>query len=428
MSGHAARLRAAIERERKRLPKSCPLRVTSAGQWAKTIDGNRRTFGSVLSVTRQEAEARYHAFVADLAAGRDPRPIDADRVTVGFVFNRYLERQAERAEAGEVERKTLATRIHRLRVVGEHLGERRPVDHLTPAVFGSARTSLLARHSPASAALLMSQARHAFAWAVEHRILDRAPHYGDEWRPPPMRERRLASRGKGFPGGRRHFTGEEVRRLLEAAPPLLRVSVLLAVSAGMLAADLARLRRDEVDFDAGWIDHTRHKTGIPRRAPVWPEVREAWEAWRAHHRRRGDRRAPGAEDLFVVTETGLAVARRGVEFAADGTPREKSTDALRIAFDKALRKSGVRPKARKVEIGPMPAEARGIGFSTLRRTCATFADGAGDRLAKARIMAHAADAAIDDSYVDRIADDRIIAVSNAVRRHVFPDAEPLTRA
>lgn len=411
MNDHHTRLREAIARERARRPKSCPLRIASNGQWSKNVGGKRRTFGSVLDVSRAEAEARLYAYLADVSVGRDPRPIDAGRTTVEDVVSRFVADLEARVRAGEVESKTLASRTRYVRDAGRAIGLDRKVAALRPRDFAAARRRLVALREPVSVNLAVSAMRSAFRWAHEvDDLIDALPAYGDSWKPLPRAALRRGRRGKGFPGGRRHFHPEEVRALLEAASPLMRAAILLGVSAGMLAADLAVLRADQVDLERGWIDDLRPKTGVPRRAPVWPETREAILAWRADHERRGDVRAKGAERLLLVTRTGRPVSRESAAIDREtGLVLEEKTSAIIQSFRRLLVSSGVRAAS---------SDAPGIGFATLRRTCATYADAAGDRLAKARIMAHVVED-VDDSYVDHVSDDRIRAVSDVIRGRLF---------
>lgn len=418
MTDHRTRLRDAIERERRRRPASCPLRVTSNGQWAKNVHGKRRTFGSVLDVSRDEAVARFHRYMSDVGVGRDPRPIDADRVTVNRVIEAFMSDAIDRADSGAITAKTLSTMVRRCREGAAALGPHRAVDSLSPRDFKLGVERLLASQSPSTVGLVVSQLRSAFKWAAEvDRMIDRLPDYGTHWKKPAPRVIRVARRTRGF-DGRRHFHAEEIAAVLEVASPMLRVCILLGVSAGMNAADIATLRVGSVDLGRDWIDDIRVKTGIPRRAPVWPELRAAVDAWRDADERRGSPRAAGAEGLLVVTRGGFPVVRRDFTVTEDGKGQDHETNAVGLAFKRALDRSGVR----RLDEDGRVVGARGIGFSTLRRTCATFADAAGDRLAKARIMAHAADSDVDDSYVDHISDERLERVSSVVRAAVFPGA------
>ena len=94
-------------------------------------------------------------------------------------------------------------------------------------------------------------------------------------------------RGKG----RKLFTADEIRRIIDAAGLQLRAMILLGINAGFGNADCGELPLSAVDLETGIIDYpARPKTGIARRCPLWPETEpSSAKAWRNARSRNGKR-------------------------------------------------------------------------------------------------------------------------------------------
>jgi integrase len=134
--------------------------------------------------------------------------------------------------------------------------------------------------------------------------------------------------------------------------------VLLGLNAGLSNADVGRLPRDALDLDGGWLTFPRPKTGIARRAALWPETVAAVRAALA---KGPDPNDPGDAGLAFITK--------------HGTAWDKDTRAHRVSaeFAKLLRKVGING---------------GRKFYSLRHTYRTAADGAKDQPAAGLTMGH----------------------------------------
>jgi len=64
----------------------------------------------------------------------------------------------------------------------------------------------------------------------------------------------------------------DVWKLLDEADVQLRAMILLGLNCGFGQKDNADLQRSALAGRPGWIDAPRTKTGIARRAPLWPET------------------------------------------------------------------------------------------------------------------------------------------------------------
>jgi len=81
--------------------------------------------------------------------------------------------------------------------------------------------------------------------------------------------------------GPRLFTAEEIRRMLDVVVPELRAMILLGINVGYGNTDCTRLEPRHLNLQIGWADFPRPKTGIQRRAKLWPETVQAITAWQA---------------------------------------------------------------------------------------------------------------------------------------------------
>lgn len=408
--------REAIAAARRSLPRGCPLHVRANGQWGRRHDGGVITFGSVRSVPLGEALRRYHEFAAAIAAGRTPAAVGS--VTVGELFAAFAERQASRSMRGALSGKTVAGYVRHLRWAEPILGSRSPVSALGRADFASLLAGAeAAGWAPATTAGMVNAVRAAMLWAVDVEILDRVPPYGRGFRRPARaaERRHRATVGRG---GERAFDGEEIRRLLALASPLMRCAILLGVSCGCGQGDVSALPRSAVRGD--WIDFPRPKTGIPRRAPVWPELAAALDEYARADR---GRRTSETRGLVFASRAGTPLVWRGFARDAGGAIIQRETDLIGPAFVRLL----VKARIRRTRGESRGLDATGLGFYSLRRTCATMLDAQGDALARHVIMGHATDGSVADAYVQRVDDERLVKVSHGVRSLLLGPASPGTR-
>src|SRR5262249_10148023 len=94
------------------------------------------------------------------------------------------------------------------------------------------------------------------------------------------------------------LTQDEILRMLGAAGDQLRAMILLAVNAGLGNSDCSRICKHNLDLEKGWLDYPRAKTGVERRAPLWPET---IEAIRHVLEKRREPKNPDDRDLVFVT-------------------------------------------------------------------------------------------------------------------------------
>ncbi len=171
------------------------------------------------------------------------------------------------------------------------------------------RRELATTHGPASLGLDVRQIRTMFKWAHESGLLERPARLGPDFRAPTQAAIRKARNGSGL----RMFEAEEIRTLLDAAKYPLCPMILLGVNCGFGNADCGRLTREAVDFDGGWVDFARPKTGIQRRCPLWPETVEALKDAIAVCPEAEDE---AAEQLVFLTQAGTSFSKERVQASA----------------------------------------------------------------------------------------------------------------
>jgi integrase len=174
----------------------------------------------------------------------------------------------------------------------------------------------------------------------------------------------------------------------------MQAMILLGINCGFGNADCGMLPLSAVDLNSGWINYPRPKTGIPRRAALWPETIAALRVALA------ERKAPkdsADASLFFVTKYGGSWAR-------DDDPA-----AITKEFAKLLRRLEINGRKR-------------LGFYTLRHTFRTVADEAKDQPAADYIMGHEVPH-MSTVYRETISDARLRAAADHVRAWLFPPAQ-----
>ena len=215
--------------------------------------------------------------------------------------------------------------------------------------------------------------------------------FGPGFARPSKKTLRLHRAGRGV----KLFEAEKIHKLLEATGPQMRAMVLLAINAGFGNSDCAKLPLTALDLDTGWVRFPRPKTGIDRRAPLWPETIQAVREALA---RRPDPKDPAHAGLVFITKYGLPWAK------------DSADQTLAKEFGKLLR--ALRINGRK-----------GLGFYTLRHVFRTVADEVKDQPAADYIMGHESPH-MSTHYRETVGDDRLRAVADHVRAWLFGPAVP----
>jgi integrase len=188
--------------------------------------------------------------------------------------------------------------------------------------------------------------------------------------------------------------------MIEKAGVPLKAMILLGANCGFGQSDIANLPKSAINLEHGWLDFPRPKTGIERRAPLWPETIAALQdalAERPHPIDEAD------DDLVFITKYGRRWVR--TTESEDDKKRGMSIDAVAQETRKLLNELGMK-KGR-------------LGFYALRHTFQTIGERSGDMPAVKHIMGHI-DESMSGAYREGFEDDRLRVVVDAVRAWVFP--------
>jgi integrase len=368
-----------------------PLFPHAAGVWAKKIRGKLVYFGPWADP--DAALAKYLAEKDALHAGRKPRP-DAGALTVKELANAFLSRKQALVTNGELSARTWHDYKETCDLLVKEFGRQRIVADLAPDDFAGLRIKMAKRWGLHRLAKNIQYTRSVFKHGFEAGLLDTPMRFGPAFARPSKKTFRL-ERAKQGP---KLFTRDEVHRLLGAAGTSLKAMILLALNAGFGNGDCASLPRAAVDLESGWIDFPRPKTGVGRRAALWPETIEALRNVLAE--RREPKEPVHARLFFITSKCGA--------WGKDTSDNPVSKEMSKLL--KALHVNG----------------RKGLGFYTLRHVFRTVADGAKDQPATDHIMGHEA-ASMASHYREGIEDSRLRAVADHVRSWLFTGAKDAVR-
>jgi integrase len=198
--------------------------------------------------------------------------------------------------------------------------------------------------------------------------------------------------------GARIVPAADLWRLLDKAGPQLRAMLFLGINAGYTQKDCADLQRASLAARPGCLEAPRQKSGIARRAPLWPETLAALAEV---ERVRPAPRDPADAGCVFLTSHGRRWVRHHDQGRDDAGKERRglNLDAVALEFRKLCGKAGV-----KVRGGP----------AILRHVFRTVADEVKDQPAAMLVMGHA-DQSISGYYRELVSDERIRAVTDHVR-------------
>jgi len=386
------------------------------GQWCKKIRGKVHFFG--VWADPQDALDRYHQVADDLHAGRQPQAstLSPNAVTVKDVCNHYLTHQLHKVESEEIGGRWLEDSRRVAKAFAQLVGSQRLVSDLRPEDFERCRFQLVKKGLGGSKGMgvhalnrAITVIRGMFKYAYENDLIDNSVKYGSGFGKPSASLKRKTRQAAEIENGKRLFGADEILAMLEQADAALRTMILLGINGGMGNTDCGRLPRAAVDLEKGVIEFDRPKTGIERVVPLWPETVTALRDSLAARPQPLD---ATAAKLVFITHSGRPWVRQNVHRTeGDGIVKVVPLDAIGEEFGKLLSKLGLK--------------RRGVSFYTLRHTFRTWADEVRDQHAIHRIMGHTIPG-MSGIYVETIGLDRLVAVTEHVRRKLFvePSASP----
>jgi integrase len=357
-----------------------PLYAHAAGYWAKKIRGRFYYFGPWEDP--DGALTKYEEQKGALHSGKSPKP-DSDATTVKDICNTILNAKKALVESQELSPRSWEGYKNACDVIIKHFGKRQKIGDLTPEDFTSLRKKLAVKWGPVRLGNTIQTIRGVFKFAYDSGMLETPMRFGPTFKKPTKKIMRLHRAKQGL----KLFSADEIKALLSRAGDAMKAMILLGVNCGFGNADCARLPLAAVDFRNGWIDYPRPKTGINRRCSLWPETATALREVIAN---RKSPKKDADKGLLFITQRGQAWT--GIA-------------AITHEMGKLLKALGINSHR---------------NFYTLRHTFRTIADESKDQPAIDHIMGHARDD-MASVYRERISDDRLMAVSDHVRKWLFKD-------
>jgi len=363
-----------------------PLFPHNRGYWSKKVRTKLFYFGKVSDDPKGVAALdEWNRVKDDLLAGRKPRA-KVDGMTVADVCDRFLIEKDRALAAGEITAHTWRDYKRTTDRLVKRWGDSRVVVDLGPDDFSELKADIAKGLGPVATAKAIQCTRVVFKFAYDNGLIPRPVLYGSAFKRPSRKTMRI-QRAKQPP---KMFTTAEVKALISNAKQPLKAMIYLGINCGLGNNDCATLEYRHVDLEAGWLDCPRIKTGIGRRCPLWPETVKALKESLSVRRTPKDKEHA---NLFFVT-------------AALGS------------FHKSTSDNPVSKEFAKL-VKSLKMEQRGRNFYGLRHTFRTIADSAKDQPAANAIMGHT-DESMAGIYRETIDDDRLVAVTDHVRKWLYP--------
>lgn len=377
--------------------KDFPLTPQSGGYWAKRINGKlhyfgrwgKRVDGKMVRLDGdgwEQALAKYTAQRDRLYAGLPPEPEpdpepEPEPLALDELCDYFMQSKLNAKKAGKLSPGMWHEYDRTCNLLMAVWGKNTPVAQgdkllLKPRYFSDLMAVLEERFGPVRQVNEITRVKTLFKWAEENEEIPHGPKYGSEFKKPS----RVVLRNLRNENGEKLWPVEDLRTAIDKANVPLKAWLLLGANCAFYAKDCADLPSKAVDLDGGWLAFPRKKTGVLRRAKLWPETITALRDYLAVRPEPKDDTAKGR---FFVTERGKAY---------------KSAAIGRTAGEH-IRGLGLSDK---------------LQFAWLRHTFRTAADSTLDRVAIHSVMGHV-DNSIDDTYRENIAFERLERVAETVR-------------
>lgn len=329
--------------------KDFPLFAHICGYWAKKINGKFHYFGKwggEQPNSWQDALAEYMQVKDALYAGRDPADFNSG-LTIKEACDYFMESRERSMDSGELTLRSYNDYLETCKKLADALKRSRSVASLTPADFEEYRVQLAKRLGKVALGNEISRVRVVFKYAWDAGLVSSPVRFGPNFKRPSKRQMRIEKSEKSA----KLFTAAEIRKLLDTATEPLRTMILLGINCGLGNADCGRLEAKHVDLEKGWLHFPRPKTGLDRRASLWPETVSALKQFQV--------------------EAGLIFRTK---YGESWTKEDLKDNPIAKEFRKVAKAANLHRK--------------GVGFYALRHTFETVGGASLDQVAVDHIMGH----------------------------------------
>lgn len=271
--------------------------------------------------------------------------------------NRLLSVESNLRDAGRLSPRTFADYKATTDRVVAAFGTTRAVADLAADDVETLRASLMKSLGPVREGIEIQRVRSLFRYAYEAGLTPSPVRFGPSFKRPSQ----VVLRRNRHLKGPKMFEAADLRTIRETASLPMRAMVLLALNTGFGNTDLSSLPIEALDLAGGWANFARPKTGIVRRAKLWPETIKTVKEW------LGERPSPRDEThrpLLFITKYGQPFVKSN----AKGHP----ADALGQEFTKVIKDMGLH--------------RTGLGFYSLRHVFETAAGCTRDQVAVNHVM------------------------------------------
>lgn len=298
-------------------------------RWRKQIDNRMYYFGYGKSEkdTRsyKAAEQQYLEFMRERDRQK-PVEIPLARATLIDVAEKYMQQLEQRHDGKQVSASYLCKVRGNLndfigfvggRVAFDAIGELLLADYRGHTLTMPVSTRTGTRISPVTAKDRLAEIKAFVVWAHEMRLLTDMPRnlrkYAHVELPAPEPQR---------------FTIEEIRKIWKLANRRMRCFIAVGLNCGYGQRDISELRVREIDFEKGYIDRRRSKTGVRSRHKLWAVTMELIK-----QEMQPD---AGGDDRAFLTARGTPLAQSGWR---DG--KFYRTDSIACSFRRLMKKAGI---------------------------------------------------------------------------------------
>ena len=278
-----------------------PLFPHATRRWAKKIRGKTHYFGPWEDP--DGALAKYLDQRDDLHAGRTPR-VQGDGLAVRDLLNHFLTAKRHLLDTREITNRTFLDYHATCDRLGRAFGLTRLANDLAADDFGNLRAELAKTRGPVALGNEIQRVRSVFKHGYEAGLIRQPVRYGPGFKRPSAKTLRKDRAAKGS----RMFEAAELRKVIDGAGVQLRAMILLGVNGGFGNADVGTLPIAALDLDGGWATYPRPKTGVSRRAALWPETVKAMRAVLAKRPAQRPRNTPGWRSSRSTAKAGRRMA------------------------------------------------------------------------------------------------------------------------